>query len=196
MKKMISFFCVCLLVLVSNMYCQEILLYTLGDNVNIRSTPSTSATVVTKVEKFTEFIVEEVGKKETINGNTDYWYKVKFNEIEGWIFGHFTSLRQEGRKTLILKYIAYDFSDYDYPAMITFKDKSGKAYEFSSWTMPPMSFDLTNGISNGENKANPELIGKDFKLTINYLPYKFEDPSDGTIGIYDHWVCLEISEIK
>lgn len=196
MQRVISFIIIYLVVVSANVFCQDVLIYTLGDEVNIRSNPSSTATIVTKVEKFTDFNVIEKGPKESIKGNTDYWYKVKNSEYEGWVFGHYTSLKQAGRKTLVLKYTKYDHWDYDYPAMYTFEDKSGKKYELSSWAMPPMSFKLSLENEEIHDGANPELLSKDFKLTINYLPYKFEDPSDEATGIYEHWVCLEISEVK
>jgi hypothetical protein len=196
MYKGISFIIIYVAIVSSNVFSQDILIYTLGDNVNIRSNPSITATVVAKVENYTDFIVIEKGVKEKINGNSDFWYNVKNNEVEGWVFGHFTSLRQAGRKTLVLKYTKYDHWDYDYPAMYTFEDKSGKKYELSSWAMPTMSFKLSLENEEIHDGANPELLGKDFNLTINYLPYKFEDPSDESTGIYEHWVCIEISEVK
>jgi hypothetical protein len=112
------------------------------------------------------------------------------------VFGHFTSLKQAGRKTLILKYTKFNHPDLDYPGMFTFEDTGGKIYQLSSWAMPPDSIKLTLNNTGAQDKANPEFIGKNFKLILNYLPYKFDDPSDESSGIRDHWVCLEISEIK
>lgn len=44
-------------------------------------------------------------KKEIINGKSDYWYKVKCQEKEGWIFGSQTSLKEKPKEYSIPKQV-------------------------------------------------------------------------------------------
>ena len=64
-----------------------------GTNVNLRVSPNTDAI---RIRQFTTgdtcFILER-GKKDTINDEIDYWYKVERKSKQGWIYGAFTSIK-------------------------------------------------------------------------------------------------------
>ncbi len=62
-----------------------------GTNVNIRETPGTTAKVLFQLTVHDDCLLLETGKKETIGEKTDYWYMIRFNDREGWVFGAFTS---------------------------------------------------------------------------------------------------------
>jgi hypothetical protein len=64
----------------------------LGNIVNIREKPSTTAKVIFKLKQGDDCILLEKGKSENIGDKTDYWYKINFNGKIGWVFGAYTSL--------------------------------------------------------------------------------------------------------
>lgn len=57
-----------------------------GDDVNLRAKPSTSASVVTKVDK---------GTNVNIISESEGWYKVNFGDKKGWITAQFVSVKSE-----------------------------------------------------------------------------------------------------
>ena len=61
-----------------------------GENIWIRESP-TDGKVIMKLNASDECIILEKGKEETIKGQTDNWYKIKFKDKEGWVFGSQTS---------------------------------------------------------------------------------------------------------
>ena len=65
-----------------------------GDDIWVRDAPS-DGEVVFKLNSGDKCKVLEKGKAETIEDVTDCWYKIEFEEKEGWVFGSQTSLRQE-----------------------------------------------------------------------------------------------------
>ncbi|HNW88621.1 MAG TPA: SH3 domain-containing protein [Bacteroidales bacterium] len=63
-----------------------------GNRVNIRTAPSTNASVIMQLNTGDVCEVLEKGNSENINGIVDYWYKINFNGKIGWVFGSFTNL--------------------------------------------------------------------------------------------------------
>lgn len=64
-----------------------------GNQIWVRSTPKTGD-VVMKLDDGTVCKVLEKGEGQTIRGHKDYWYKIVFNGVQGWVFGSQTSLKQ------------------------------------------------------------------------------------------------------
>lgn len=64
-----------------------------GTNVNMRVSPDLKAVRIKQLTTNDTCKILEKGKQETINEATDFWYKVRFKNKEGWIFGAFTSLK-------------------------------------------------------------------------------------------------------
>jgi len=65
-----------------------------GTNVNLRVAPNLNAVRIRQFQTGDTCEVIEKGNKETVNDVTDYWYKVKRKNKEGWLFGAFTSLKK------------------------------------------------------------------------------------------------------
>lgn len=65
-----------------------------GDDVWVRSVPTTGD-VIMKLHNGSACKVLEKGRKETINGNPDFWYKIEFEGKEGWVFGSQTNLKSQ-----------------------------------------------------------------------------------------------------
>jgi|GEM_PF-2661991 len=65
--------------------------YCTGDSVRVRSGHTTSASILTTINKGSAFnIIGISDNKETIQDKTDFWYKiVTENNVTGWIFGAF-----------------------------------------------------------------------------------------------------------
>lgn len=64
-----------------------------GTNINMRATPKLDAVIIKQLKTNDSCEVLEKGKKQTVMDKTDYWYKIKFRNKEGWVFGAFTSIK-------------------------------------------------------------------------------------------------------
>jgi SH3-like domain-containing protein len=64
-----------------------------GSNVNLRVDPTLDALRIRQFKTGDTCEIIEKGKKDTVNDVIDFWYKVKRNSKEGWIFGEYTSLK-------------------------------------------------------------------------------------------------------
>lgn len=64
-----------------------------GTNVNMRVAPKLDAIIIKQLKSNDTCEVLEKGKKQTVTDKTDYWYRVRFRNKEGWIFGAFTSIK-------------------------------------------------------------------------------------------------------
>jgi len=66
-----------------------------SNKVNIREMPSTNTKVLFQLNKGDVCTLLEKGKLEKIGDKTDYWYKINYNKMTGWVFGAFTSLKDD-----------------------------------------------------------------------------------------------------
>jgi hypothetical protein len=57
-----------------------------GKDIWVRDLPSTGK-VVLKLNEGDKCKILEKGKMEILKGRPDYWYKIEFNKLEGWVFG-------------------------------------------------------------------------------------------------------------
>jgi len=84
--------------------------------VNIRSEPSTSAKIIGKLGLHDEIeILECTEKLQKIDGIDQFWYKIKFNNIIGYIWGGYITIGYyvfDIDKNGINDYIYYRFSDH------------------------------------------------------------------------------------
>jgi len=62
-----------------------------GKDIWIRDLPATGK-VVLKLNEGDNCKIIEKGKLEMIKGRPDYWYKIVYNQTEGWVFGSQTNL--------------------------------------------------------------------------------------------------------
>lgn len=83
-----------------------------GNQIWVRSKPI-DGEVVMKLDSGNVCKILEKGQEQTINGYTDFWYKIQYNNKQGWIFGSQTSKNQnpnitsdEQIKNFILYFIA------------------------------------------------------------------------------------------
>lgn len=66
-----------------------------GDNVNMRTQPKIGDNVVKQLNTGDETIIIERGRKAKIGEMVDYWYKVKHDGREMWVFGAITSMKAD-----------------------------------------------------------------------------------------------------
>ncbi len=69
-----------------------------GSSVNMRVLPSVKAARIKQLKMNDSCAVLERGKMDTVGGFVDYWYKIKYKTKEGWVFGQYTSLKQQPNK--------------------------------------------------------------------------------------------------
>ena len=145
-------------------------LYIQGDNVNVRAEPNTKATVIMQLNKTENCEILERGSKETINSKSDFWYKVSCKSKTGWVFGAFTSLKLEGRKTLIMTFDGCDMGDFVHTY---FKDDTGKRWDFYTSYNNYCNYNFcTIGTDKSGHDAwmgEPQYMGKKFQLVLNDL---------------------------
>lgn len=61
-----------------------------GNGIWVRSKP-VSGDVVMKLNEGNECIIHEKSELDTVKENVDYWYKIEFDNQQGWVFGSQTS---------------------------------------------------------------------------------------------------------
>lgn len=90
-------------------------------NLNIRNNPGTENTKViytirpgdTDPIQTNVDVIAMTQEKETIEGRTDYWLKIKYKDYEGWIFGGYTSVERGGPKYYLPEsMVIFDLSWY------------------------------------------------------------------------------------
>lgn len=72
---------------------KDTLLIIKGTNVNLRVSPDLEAVRIRQLTTNDTCVILEKGKQDTINEAIDFWYKIRFKNKEGWVFGSFTSLK-------------------------------------------------------------------------------------------------------
>ena len=91
------------------------------ENLNIRDNPGTEKSNVIYTIRPRETdpfqtnvdVIAITEEKETIDGKTDYWLKIKYKNYEGWIFGGYASVERGGPKYYLPEaMIASDLSWY------------------------------------------------------------------------------------
>ena len=128
-------------------------------NVNVRSGESLDSEKITMLSQFDEVEIISRGKEEFIDGKKDYWYKIQVGpDVSGYIFGHFTSLKQEGRLSQILEYQGSEFGDLFHILFggIDFGDANNN---FSGYNL----------FDENDFTPNEEFIGRKFEVLTNNL---------------------------
>jgi uncharacterized protein YgiM (DUF1202 family) len=71
----------------------DTLLVIKGTQVNMRVAPDLKAVRIKQLKTNDTCVILEKGKQETVDEMTDFWYKIRFKNKEGWVYGAFTSLK-------------------------------------------------------------------------------------------------------
>lgn len=71
----------------------DTLLVIKGTQVNMRVAPDLKAVRIKQLKTNDTCVILEKGKQETVDDMTDFWYKIRFKNKEGWVYGAFTSLK-------------------------------------------------------------------------------------------------------
>lgn len=137
-----------------------------GDNVNVRSEPSTDAKVVTKLQKDESFeILEKSESYQNIGTETDYWYKIEKAGESVWVFGAFTSQNlNDNPQTFTGIYDGTEQGDYFY---LHFSDTEKETvYDFGEafWSGKDAAVFHDFGQYDLE-KDEAKYVGKTFEVT-------------------------------
>lgn len=62
-------------------------------DVNMYENPDVTSAVVSALSQNDVCVVLSKGEQATVNDVEDYWYRVRFEEKVGWVFGYYTSVR-------------------------------------------------------------------------------------------------------
>lgn len=80
--------------------------------VELKKYPNLNSPTLLIITKNSSCIELEKGSIDTINNITDYWYKIKYNETIGWIFGSETSEKLENREFIVQK-LPFEYKVYN-----------------------------------------------------------------------------------
>ena len=132
-----------------------------GNQIWLRETPSRGK-VVMKLDNGTKCKLLEKGKKETIKGLTDYWYKIEYNGKQAWVFGSQTNLKSQNNnsKTSLTK------TEIDSFVKRLLKISSPKQTEFKNFFVNDSLYELYNpGVFLVVTKINyKELFDKNISI--------------------------------
>lgn len=89
---------------------------TIWENLNIRNLPDVSNTSVLytirpgKTDPFQTNVdvIAISNEKITIDGRSDYWFKINYKDYEGWIFGGYASVERGGPKYYLPEIYVYE----------------------------------------------------------------------------------------
>ena len=126
------------------------------NGVMLRKTPATSGDEIVLMPSGAKVeVIEKTNQQDSFDGNTNYWYRVKYGNIQGYCFGGFTSVggntinTQTENKTLNENRID-NFIKYN---QYFIKDLNTDFY----WYIAPdkdFSFDEASKFSNNTNEGN------------------------------------------
>ena len=71
-----------------------------GTDIWVREQPKTGK-VILKLNDGIKCKIIDTSKLDTIKVSVDYWYKIKFNDTIGWIFGSQTNIKSESSKNML-----------------------------------------------------------------------------------------------
>jgi hypothetical protein len=159
-----------------------------GTNVNVRSTPSVSATIVTQLNTGDKVSILGFGKTEIIKNMLCPWFSVSFTDPktntpkEGWVYGAFIYYTVSFAATFT-KCITGDFTH------LVFNNTDGEEIDFYIFqdSLSPLKWsDLTLIEENYNVVPNPDYVNRTFRLTLEFLP------SSRTSYDWDHAIdCKE-----
>ena len=132
-------------------------------NVNVRSDETINSEKIIMLNQFDEVEILSKGKEEIINGNRDYWYEIEVGaDVKGYVFGHFTSLKEDGKTTKILTYQGCEMGDLFHLMF--------EGYDFGESNNNLMGYNLClEDTINGEFTTNELYYNSNFELSINQL---------------------------
>ncbi|MGV8815851.1 MAG: hypothetical protein ACOH2D_17245 [Gelidibacter sp.] len=155
-----------------------------GTNIWIREYPTTGD-IIMKLNEGDVCDVLKKDKKDTIGGITDYWYKIKFNNQIGWVFGSQTSIKQnkklikplknfgikyeEGLDIKIINKVLFHEEDV-YEARILFE------YAYSD-KKPPLTF-----VYVSQESAGPYFFVVNKSINFNELKEKVSNDWSGAFS--------------
>ena len=95
------------IVMIISLGCSEnISIVTTSSDLTLHSEPSVTSKRNFTLIKNTTVLILEKGKKDIIDDNEDNWYKIKFGDYEGWIFGRYLTNQISSEIETEIKYIA------------------------------------------------------------------------------------------
>jgi hypothetical protein len=65
------------------------------NTINLRQSASSNSAIIRGLANGQVCKIISRGKQATLSGKTDYWYEIKAEGDKGWVFGAYTSLRQQ-----------------------------------------------------------------------------------------------------
>jgi|AntRauTorckE5430_2_1112549.scaffolds.fasta_scaffold03581_2 hypothetical protein len=143
----------------------------IGDNVNVREQPSTSAKAMTKLQKGEAFdILDITDNYETIGIETDYWYRIEKNGKSVWVFGAFTSQNlNDNPQTVQAVYKGTEQGDYFHMTFSNAEKRIGYDFGEAFWSNSENAAANTfkqYGLEENEDKYEGKTFDITFKVVL------------------------------
>ena len=155
MKRIVLFF----LLLPIGAFAQSYNLYVQGDVVNIRSAANAQGAIIGKAKRLDRLSILEQANEDVVGGVRDFWYLVETPDGKtGYVFGNFTSLKQDGQKTEDLVLTDMFFGDC---LQLSFGNHEfGLAYN---------DFGKVPDLIDDADADRPKYVGHKFRVVYNDL---------------------------
>ena len=153
----------------------------LESSVNIRSQPNLTSSVIGKLELHSEIeIIEKAENFQTINGITHYWYKIKYEDITGYIWGGFISIET---KIFVIDNNTNMYCYYRVSKLVRDEWDYDK-YGYGHYITPSDIFIYIN-----QKRSNTNVIEK-----VYLEEYFLLEGLDKKFFVRDYWIFCEFRE--
>lgn len=152
--------------------------YVKSDILRVRDAPSSEGTVLFSVPSRQEVKILSVNDEvSTIGGNKSKWVEIKYEDYEGWVFGHFLSVSSEA---------AMQGDDIDKMFIFPFNNPDVPITSDYGWRMLSGRKNLHTGIDLGASCQTPILAAADGEVMLVK-----EDPRNCTSCGYGNYIILK-----
>ena len=152
--------------------------YVKSDILRVRDAPSSEGTVLFSVPNRREVKIISVNDEvSTIGGNKSKWVEIKYEDYEGWVFGHFLSVSSDAsmQGDDIDKMFIFPFNNPDIPITSDY-----------GWRMLRGRKNLHTGIDLGASCRTPILAAADGEVMLVR-----ENPRNCTSCGYGNYIILK-----
>jgi len=138
-----------------------------GTDILVRSKPSTTGKVIMKLDDGDICEIMEKGEFEQIREMQDYWYKIRFNGKDGWVYGSQTSVKKAELSEYQEKVVDTAISQDVIAVESLDRTKTEKVLNESALQLPDE--EIIFSFKSEKGKTMNILLQKDKK----YLVYRF-----------------------
>ena len=130
----------------------------IGEEVQLFSRPAMHAGVIITIDGNDEMsesvcIINRLEEPETIDGVTEHWYFIRYRGIEGWIFGSYLLLDEEGAREFLVEVPSY----FDRINTV-YEDIEEESFREAARTAEEIVTDIESNFSRQQIDNSPLLL--------------------------------------